>query len=90
MKEPWRKSSKFKALGQMLLTNQRIDKLSHARQFYLAHNMVNEDIIRNLPKHSQFISNTRTADPVLRESDILGKIRMAHTRGKLYKNSPLF
>lgn len=26
VKEPWRHSSKFKALGQMLLTNQRLDK----------------------------------------------------------------
>ncbi|KAI0244925.1 hypothetical protein BJV78DRAFT_1277591 [Lactifluus subvellereus] len=28
VKEPWRRSSHFKALGQMLVTNQRIDKLS--------------------------------------------------------------
>ncbi|KIJ05035.1 hypothetical protein PAXINDRAFT_21688 [Paxillus involutus ATCC 200175] len=31
VKEPWRRSSRFKALGQMLLTNQRLDKLSAAR-----------------------------------------------------------
>ena len=30
VKEPWRRSSKFKALGQMLLTNQRLDKLAAA------------------------------------------------------------
>jgi hypothetical protein len=28
VKEPWRRSSRYEALGQMLLTNQRIDKLS--------------------------------------------------------------
>jgi hypothetical protein len=28
VKEPWRRSSHFEALGQMLITNQRIDKLS--------------------------------------------------------------
>ncbi|KAK7677014.1 hypothetical protein QCA50_020043 [Cerrena zonata] len=28
VKEPWRRSSRFEALGQMLLTNQRLDKLS--------------------------------------------------------------
>ncbi|KAG2053883.1 hypothetical protein BDR06DRAFT_1051613 [Suillus hirtellus] len=28
VKEPWRRSSRYKALGQMLLTNQRLDKLA--------------------------------------------------------------
>ncbi|KAG2365854.1 hypothetical protein BDR07DRAFT_1449623 [Suillus spraguei] len=31
VKEPWRQSSRFNALGQMLLTNQRLDKLAAAR-----------------------------------------------------------
>ena len=31
VKEPWRRSSRFEALGQMLLTNQRLDKLAAAR-----------------------------------------------------------
>jgi len=31
VKEPWRRSSRHKALGQMLLTNQRLDKLAAAR-----------------------------------------------------------
>ncbi|KAH9965583.1 hypothetical protein BJV74DRAFT_869979 [Russula compacta] len=31
VKEPWRRSSHFEALGQMLVTNQRIDKLSASR-----------------------------------------------------------
>ena len=31
VKEPWRRSNRFKALGQMLLTNQRLDKLAAAR-----------------------------------------------------------
>jgi hypothetical protein len=30
VKEPWRRSSHFNALGQMLLTNQRLDKLAAA------------------------------------------------------------
>ena len=32
VKEPWRRSSRFKALAQMLLTNSRMDKLAAARQ----------------------------------------------------------
>ena len=31
VKEPWRQSSRFNALGQMLLTNQRLDKLAAAQ-----------------------------------------------------------
>ena len=31
VKEPWRRSSRYEALGQMLLTNQRNDKLSALR-----------------------------------------------------------
>ncbi|KAG1878456.1 hypothetical protein C8R48DRAFT_804965 [Suillus tomentosus] len=31
VKEPWRRSSRFRALGQMLLINQQLDKISAAR-----------------------------------------------------------
>lgn len=31
VKEPWRRSSRFKALGQMLIINERMDKLAAAR-----------------------------------------------------------
>jgi hypothetical protein len=31
VKEPWRRSNRFDALSQMLLTNQRLDKLAAAR-----------------------------------------------------------
>jgi hypothetical protein len=31
VKEPWRRSNRFEALSQMLLTNQRLDKLAASR-----------------------------------------------------------
>src|SRR5882724_10186736 len=34
VKEPWRRSSRFEALAQMLLTNQRLDKLDAASQAF--------------------------------------------------------
>jgi hypothetical protein len=34
IKEPWRRSSRHKALGQVLLTNQRLDKLAAARVYF--------------------------------------------------------
>ncbi|KAG1871050.1 hypothetical protein C8R48DRAFT_595967, partial [Suillus tomentosus] len=41
VKEPWRQSSHYKALGQMLVTNQRLDKLTASRQDFCAHGMLN-------------------------------------------------
>ncbi|KAG2132994.1 hypothetical protein DEU56DRAFT_739164 [Suillus clintonianus] len=40
VKEPWRRSSRFNALGQMLLTNQRLDKLAAARVQFEARGML--------------------------------------------------
>jgi hypothetical protein len=41
VKEPWRRSSRFNALGQMLLTNQRLDKLAALRTDFTRRNMLN-------------------------------------------------
>lgn len=40
VKEPWRRSSRYEALGQMLLTNQRLDKLAAARVDFTARGML--------------------------------------------------
>ena len=40
VKRPWRRSSRFDALGQMLLTNQRLDKLNAMRSDYISHGML--------------------------------------------------
>ncbi|KAI0647706.1 hypothetical protein C8Q79DRAFT_906496 [Trametes meyenii] len=40
VKEPWRRSNRYEALGQMLLTNQRIEKLSDARVDFTARGMM--------------------------------------------------
>ena len=40
VKEPWRHSNKFKALGQMLLTNQHLDKLAAAAVDFEEHRML--------------------------------------------------
>ncbi|KIJ07272.1 hypothetical protein PAXINDRAFT_90695 [Paxillus involutus ATCC 200175] len=55
VKEPWRRSSRFKALGQMLLTNQRLDKLSAARADFRRRRMLDgtclseANVLDNLP-----------------------------------------
>ncbi|KAG1722022.1 hypothetical protein EDD22DRAFT_790503 [Suillus occidentalis] len=40
VKEPWRRSSRFNALGQILLTNQRLDKLSALRVDFMRRGML--------------------------------------------------
>ncbi|KAG1737952.1 hypothetical protein EDB19DRAFT_1984357 [Suillus lakei] len=40
VKEPWRRSSRYKALGQMLLTNQHLDKLAASRVDFCVHGML--------------------------------------------------
>ena len=42
VKEPWRRSNRFKALGQMLLTNQRLDKLAASRVDFTKRQMLND------------------------------------------------
>ncbi|PSR77011.1 hypothetical protein PHLCEN_2v8110 [Hermanssonia centrifuga] len=41
VKEPWQRSSQFEALGQMLLINQRLDKLAAAHVDFAARGMLN-------------------------------------------------
>src|ERR1700710_2891947 len=40
VKEPWRRSSRFNALGQMLLTNQRLDKIAASGVDFAARGML--------------------------------------------------
>ncbi|KAF8806107.1 hypothetical protein BYT27DRAFT_7224463 [Phlegmacium glaucopus] len=40
VKKPWHHSSHYKALGQMLVTNQRLDKLAAARVDFVNHGML--------------------------------------------------
>lgn len=40
VKEPWRRSSRNQPLGQMLLTNQRLDKVAAARVDFVARGML--------------------------------------------------
>ncbi|KAI0371809.1 hypothetical protein BV20DRAFT_165857 [Pilatotrama ljubarskyi] len=40
VKEPWRRSNRYEAIGQMLITNQRLDKLAAARADFEARGML--------------------------------------------------
>jgi hypothetical protein len=44
VKEPWRRSNHYQALGQMLLTNQRLDKLAASRVDFMERGMLGHEI----------------------------------------------
>lgn len=87
VKKPWRRSNRFNALGQMLLTNQRLDKLAAMRSDFAARGMLPAGHaagrqITHILKPSQHILNNEEDDsgPV-EEEDILGHVILAQTRG---------
>ena len=45
VKEPWRQSSKYEALGQMLLTNQHLDKLAASHVDFESRGMLNQSCL---------------------------------------------
>lgn len=45
VKRPWRRSSRFQALGQMLLTNQRLDKLAAARTQFTERGLLDQNFL---------------------------------------------
>ncbi|KAG1846295.1 hypothetical protein F4604DRAFT_1884183 [Suillus subluteus] len=61
VKEPWRRSSRYKALGQMLLTNQRLNKLAAARADFQARGMLKgsclSEALHKLRKHGPMFLN---------------------------------
>jgi hypothetical protein len=51
VKEPWQCSSHYKALGQMLLTNQRLNKLAAAHVDFSTHGMLEGTCLSNKLKN---------------------------------------
>ena len=51
VKEPWRRSSRFNALHQMLLTNQRLDKLAASRVDFNKRNMLRDISLTSARQH---------------------------------------
>lgn len=49
VKKPWRRSNRYKALGQMLVINQRLDKLAAARADYVERGMLPLTYSTSLP-----------------------------------------
>ncbi|KIM41784.1 hypothetical protein M413DRAFT_27359 [Hebeloma cylindrosporum] len=81
VKEPWRRSSRFEALGQMLLTNQRLDKLAAARVDFRARGMLREPIFGELvepePPPLETLNEEEDDDGGAVDDDVLGEVLLA-------------
>ncbi|KAG2757557.1 hypothetical protein P692DRAFT_201835899 [Suillus brevipes Sb2] len=66
VKEPWRRSSRFNALGQMLLTNQRLNKLAAAHVDFEAHGMLHGSC-QNIPADNDLELDDNTVADMAQE-----------------------
>ncbi|KAH6884299.1 hypothetical protein BKA70DRAFT_1468570 [Coprinopsis sp. MPI-PUGE-AT-0042] len=99
VKQPWRRSNHYEALGQMLVINQRLDKLQAARSHYVSRGMMPPDHLR--PPDSAIEVRTIVPDPanpdgVIEESEggwtderVLADVTLAKTRRAYPKPSQL-
>jgi len=63
VKEPWRRSSRFEALSQMLLTNQRLDKLAAARADFTERGMLEGTCLSSVWDKILQMNGTANPDP---------------------------
>lgn len=88
VKKPWRRSNRYEALGQMLLINQRLDKLTAARANFIERGMMPPD--RILPLAHSAINGQDDEDegPVDIER-VLAHVSLARTRERSYPRALL-
>jgi hypothetical protein len=88
VKEPYRRSSHFEALGQMLLTNQRIDKLAACRINLAACSMLDGPCLAPgvIPIHPLLplppLPRHDPDDDAVDGPRVLASVSLARTRGK--------
>jgi hypothetical protein len=88
VKKPWRRSSRFEALGQMLLTNQRLDKLAAARVDFTARGMMGgHDFALPQPVLDSILEEEEEDDEDEGPAEgptCLGEVKLAKTPGRYY------
>jgi hypothetical protein len=90
VKEPWQRSNRFNAIGQMLLTNQRLDKLAAARVDFVDRGMLDTDPFAGILPHVQPPAvppvPTQAADDEapgpIDDRYSLGQVKLAKTRSE--------
>lgn len=85
VKKPWRRSNRYEALGQMLLTNQRLDKLSALRNDFVERGMLPSTQTPLPPPRFEDNGEVEEA-PV--DENVSANVELARTPGKsiIYSN----
>ncbi|KAJ6607973.1 hypothetical protein B0H10DRAFT_1816789 [Mycena sp. CBHHK59/15] len=82
VKKPWRRSSRYDALSQMLLTNQRLDKLAAARADFVERGMLPPDFVP-VPDKQNDDQDAEETD----EARVDGNVVLARRRERSYPRS---
>ena len=88
VKEPWRRSSRFEALGQMLVANQRLDKLVACRVDFGARHMLDGPCLRPTTQHRELVAPIPipialvVEDDAVEGSHVMVTVTLSKTPGK--------
>ena len=86
VKKPWRRSNRYEALGQMLITNQRLDKLTAARNNFIACGMLPPECGPPPGFHDDEDDDGGPTD----HDRVLADVRLARTPGMLMTAKLIF
>lgn len=87
VKEPWRRSNHNKPLGQILLTNQRLDKLAAARVDFESRKMLDQrSILQGVPPSSPPLALNKDDDEAVDTpgTTVLGDVKLAVRPGECH------
>ncbi|KAI0071073.1 hypothetical protein K474DRAFT_1712777 [Panus rudis PR-1116 ss-1] len=95
VKQPWRRSSKYEPLGQMLVTNQRQDKLAAAYDEFSSRGMlqtgdlinihVDRAVLENSEKQNSAVGASENEDDgEAVDGDIIAEVKLARTHARGY------
>lgn len=82
VKKPWRRSSRYNALGQMLTTNQRLDKLAAARTDFWSRGML-PPMFAPPPEPTKPAEEDEDESGPTDVEHVTGNVTLARTRGTL-------
>ncbi|KAJ6599646.1 hypothetical protein B0H10DRAFT_2322680 [Mycena sp. CBHHK59/15] len=93
VKQPWRRSSRYEALSQMLTINDRLDKLAAARVDFVDRGMMADPAARPLPAAAAAAPTAGNVDDdddggASDERKILGEVILAKTPLRRYPRNP--
>jgi hypothetical protein len=82
VKEPWRRSNRHNALGQMLVTNQRLDRLAAARRYFATRGLT----ALKQPNHVSPVDFAEV-DGDVDSPKCIGEVKLSRSSGKFCSNS---